>query len=72
MPIYTIPVMAVHTFFAEGAKHVHLWAVMNMFQEDTWIFAALDHAVVGIDLTTDMKSALITKNYGVQKSLIVL
>jgi hypothetical protein len=27
---------------------------------------------VGIDLTTDMKRALITENYGVQKLLIVL
>ena len=63
---------AVHSFFAEGAKHVHLWAVMNMFQGGTWIFAAPDPAVVGIDLTTDMKRALITENYGVQKSLIVL
>jgi hypothetical protein len=36
---------AVHSFFAEGAKQVHLWAVMNMFQENTWIFAAPDPAV---------------------------
>jgi hypothetical protein len=34
-----------------------------MFQRDTWIFAAPDPAVVGIDLTTDMKCALITENY---------
>jgi hypothetical protein len=40
---------------------------MNMFQEDTWILAAPDPAVVG-----DMKRALITENYGAQKSLIVL
>jgi hypothetical protein len=46
--------------FAEGAKHFHLWAVTNMFQEDAWIFAAPDPAVVGIDLTTDMKRAFIT------------
>jgi hypothetical protein len=63
---------AVHSFFAEGAKHVHLWAVMKMFQRDTWIFVASDLAVAGIDLTTDMKIALIVKNYGVRKSLIVL
>jgi hypothetical protein len=37
-----------------------------------WIFAASDPAVVGTDLTTDMKRVLITENYGVQKSLIVL
>jgi hypothetical protein len=43
-----------------------------MFQVDTWIFAAPELAVVGTDLTTDMKRALITENYGVQKSLIVL
>jgi hypothetical protein len=30
----------VHCLFAEGAKHVHLWAVTNMFQVGTWIFAA--------------------------------
>jgi hypothetical protein len=38
----------------------------------TWIFTARDPAVVGIDITTDMKRALITENYGVHKSLIVL
>jgi hypothetical protein len=43
-----------------------------MFQEDTWIFAAPDPAVVDIDLATDMKRALFTENYGVQKFLIVL
>jgi hypothetical protein len=40
---------AVHSFLAEGAKHVHLWAVTNIFQEDKRIFAA----AVGTDLTTD-------------------
>jgi hypothetical protein len=55
-----IPAMVVFgSFFAEGANHVNLWAVMNMFQEDTWIFAASYPAVVGIDPTTDMKHALI-------------
>jgi hypothetical protein len=54
---------AVHSFFAEGAKQIHLWAVMNMFQQDTWIFTAPDPAVVGNDLTTNMKRALITENY---------
>jgi hypothetical protein len=42
-----------------------------MFQEDIWIFADPDPVVVGIDLTTDMKRALITGNYGVQKSLVL-
>jgi hypothetical protein len=27
----------VHSFFAEGAKHVHLWAITNMSQGDTSI-----------------------------------
>jgi uncharacterized membrane protein len=31
-----------------------------MFKGDTWIFAAADPAVVGIDLATDMKCALNT------------
>jgi hypothetical protein len=43
-----------------------------MFQGDTWIFAAPDSAVTDIDLTVDMKCALITENYGVQKPLIIL
>jgi hypothetical protein len=43
-----------------------------MFHEDTWIIAAPDPAAVGINLTTDMKRALITENHGVRKSLIVL
>jgi hypothetical protein len=43
-----------------------------MFQGDTWILAAPDPADVGIDLTPDMKRALISENYGVQKSLIFL
>jgi hypothetical protein len=51
---------AVHTFFAENAKHLR--AVANMFQEDTWIFAAPDPTAVGTDLTTDMRRALITEN----------
>jgi hypothetical protein len=63
---------AEQSFLAEGAKHVHLWAVTNMFQGDTWIISAPDPAVVGIDLTTDMERALTTENYGVQKFLIVL
>jgi hypothetical protein len=60
---------AVHSFFAEGAKHVSLWAVTNMFQGSTWIFTAPDPAVLGSDLTTDMKRALNTENYEVQKCL---
>jgi hypothetical protein len=55
-----------------GRKVLSLWAVTNMFQGETWIFAAPNLAVVGIDFTTDMKCALITESYGVQKSLIVL
>jgi hypothetical protein len=51
---------AVRSLFAEGAKHVHLWIVTNIFQGDTWIFAAPDVAVVGTDLITDMKRALNT------------
>jgi hypothetical protein len=39
-----------------------------MLKEDTWIFAVPDPAVVDIDLATHMKRALITENYGVQKS----
>jgi hypothetical protein len=35
----------INSFCAEGAKYVHLWAVINMLQEDTWIFAAPDPAV---------------------------
>jgi hypothetical protein len=70
---YMMPVMAVsmnkkgpvHSFFAEGAEHVHFSAVTNMFQEETWIFAAPYPA----DL--DMKLALITENYGVQNALII-
>jgi hypothetical protein len=36
-----------------------------------WIFAAPGPAIVVIDLTTDMRRALITENYGVQKTLIL-
>jgi hypothetical protein len=43
---------------------------MNMFQRDMWIFDAPEPAVVGTDLTNDVKCALITENYGVQKSLV--
>jgi hypothetical protein len=43
-----------------------------MFQGDMWIFAGPDPVVVGIGFTSDMKRALTTENYGVQKSLIVL
>jgi hypothetical protein len=41
-----------------------------VLQGDKWIFAAPDPAVVGIDLTTDMKRALITEYYAVHKSLL--
>jgi hypothetical protein len=57
MSRYTIPVMIApmkKKKRAEGEKHVH-----------TWIFAALDAEIVGIDFTTDMKRTLITENYGV-------
>jgi hypothetical protein len=43
-----------------GAKHILILAVINMFQGDMWIFAASDPTVVGTDLTTDKKRALIT------------
>jgi hypothetical protein len=52
---------SLHFSFAEGAKHVHLWAVTNLFQGDMWIFAAADPTVV----TTEMKRASITENFGV-------
>jgi hypothetical protein len=42
-----------------------------MFQGDMWISTAPYPAVLDFDLTTDMKGALITENYGIQKSLIV-
>jgi hypothetical protein len=61
----------VHSLFHEGAKHVHLLAVVNMFQGDIWIFAALDPAVVGIDLTTNMRSSLkITESRNFSSSCI--
>jgi hypothetical protein len=44
---------------------------MNMFQEDRQTFAVPNPAVVGTDLTTVMKRALITENYGVQKSFVL-
>jgi hypothetical protein len=53
----------VYSFFVVGTKHVHLWAVTNIFQEDTRIFAASDPVVVGTELTTDIKCALISENY---------
>jgi hypothetical protein len=58
---------AVHSVFAEGAEHVDLWTVTNMFQGETYIFAAPDIAVAGIDLTTDMKLEIT-----VSRCLIVL
>jgi hypothetical protein len=39
---------ALHSFFAEGAKDVHLWAATDMFKGDAWIFAAPDPAVASI------------------------
>jgi hypothetical protein len=48
---------------------VHLWTVTDIFQGDT---CPPDPAVVGIELTTYMKRALMTENYRVQKSLIIL
>jgi hypothetical protein len=39
MSRYKIPVMV------EGAINVHLYAVTNMFQGGTWIFAATNPAV---------------------------
>jgi hypothetical protein len=50
---------AVHSSFVEGAKHVHLLAATNISQGGTWIFGA--PVVVGIDLTTNIKRALINE-----------
>jgi hypothetical protein len=61
----------VRTLFAVDAKHVQLCAVTNIFQEDARIFAAPGPAIVVIDFTTDMKRALITEIYGVQKFLFL-
>jgi hypothetical protein len=33
---------------------------MSMFQEDTWIFAAPDPAVVCVELTSDMKKKVLS------------
>jgi hypothetical protein len=43
-----------------------------MFQGDTRIFAASELAVVGINLTTDVKRALVTENYEIQEPLAYL
>jgi hypothetical protein len=51
---------------AKEAKHVHLLALTNMFQEDTWIFAAPNPAVVDID----MKRALITDSRNLSTTCI--
>jgi hypothetical protein len=51
------------SFCAEGTKYVHLWAVTNMYQVDTWIFVAPDPAVVGIDLTNDKKRLITSPNH---------
>jgi hypothetical protein len=58
MSRYTVPVMVVSMkkkglyilCLLRVQKHLHLWAVTNMFQGDTWIFAAPDPVVVGIDM----------------------
>jgi hypothetical protein len=63
---------AVNFSFAECTRHIRLWAVTSVFQGDTRIFAAPDPAIVGIDLTTNMKHSLIAEIFGVQNSLIVL
>jgi hypothetical protein len=36
---------AIHSFFAEGTKHIHLLVAADIFQEDTCIFSAPDPAV---------------------------
>jgi hypothetical protein len=69
---YTVPVMVVCIKRKGPYTLSLLWAVTNMSQGDTRIFAAPDPAVVGIDFTTDMKRVLVTENYVAQKSLIVL
>jgi hypothetical protein len=72
MSRYTIPVMVISMNKKKGPctlsllrtpKQVHVWAATNIFQEDSWIFAVPDSTVLGIDITTDMKRALITENY---------
>ena len=74
---YTIPVMVV-SMKKKGPCNLPLLRAQNTFglsrtrSRETWIFAAPDPAVVGIASTTDMKCALITENYGVQKFSIVL
>jgi hypothetical protein len=50
----------------EGAKYVYFWAVTNMLQENTSIFAASNPAAVVIGIHTDMKRGLVTENYRVQ------
>jgi hypothetical protein len=74
---YTIPVMVVYvkkgrTLFAVGSKHVHLWALTNMFQEDTWIFTATDPAVVAIGPLTwnVLSSPEITESRNISSSCI--
>jgi hypothetical protein len=59
---YTLSLLRAQNTFTFGLSR-------NMFQEDSWIFAIPDPAVVSIDLTTDMKLDVITENYGVQESL---
>jgi hypothetical protein len=53
-----------------GNFHEEKGAVRSFFVEGAK-YAAPEPAAVGTDLTTDMKRALITENYAVQKSLIV-
>jgi hypothetical protein len=58
-----------YTLFAEGSKRVLPLGYHEHVPEGHVDFSCSRPAVVGIDLTTDMKRALITENYGVQKSL---
>jgi hypothetical protein len=54
------------------AQNTFTFGLSAIYSKETRIFAAPDPAVVVMDLTTAMKRSLITENYGVQKSLIVL
>jgi hypothetical protein len=61
---YTLPMLRAQNTFTFGLP-------LTCTRKTRGFFAALDPAVVGIELATDMKRALVTENYGVRKSLIV-
>jgi hypothetical protein len=80
MSRYTIPIMVAsmkkkwpYTLSLLRAQNTFTFGLSRRCSKgNTWIFAAPYPAVVGIDLTTGMKRAIITENYGGQKSIIVL